>query len=155
VALFAALAVAALLPFGVAPLPLGGFQITFLELTLGLALVLWVLRAILAPEQRLHVSPPGVLLLAFLGLTAVAFVNGLAYGFAMADARQFLKGALAAATFFTVLNCLEGERDGRWLLAVFVAVATAAGLMGIAVYVLPYDTALGLLNSLGSLGYLV
>ncbi|MHB1005806.1 MAG: O-antigen ligase family protein [Chloroflexota bacterium] len=153
VALFAAVVVTALLPFGVVPLPLGGFQVTFLEITLGLALALWVVRAILAPEQRIHVSPPGALLLVFLGLTGVAFANGLAYGFAMADARQYLKGILAALAFFTVLNCLKDERDGRRLLAVFVAASALAGLVGIAIYLLPYETALGVLNSLGSLGY--
>ncbi len=151
--LYGAVLIIALLPFGVLPLPLGGVQLTFLEAALGLALGLWFVRAVLAPRERLQVTPVGGFVLVFLAITAIAFVNGTAYGFSMADARQYFKSLLGVLTFFTVLNCLRGRADGRWALLTLVGGGALAGVIGIAIYVLPTERAVAVLSSLGRLGY--
>lgn len=151
--LYLAVAVITLVPFGVAPLPLGGFQVTFLELALGLTLALWLLRSLLAPDQQIVVTPVGLLLVVFIAITAVAFANGTNYGFSAADLRQYAKAVLAMAAFFLVLNCLRDARDHRRLLAVLVGGGAIAAILGIAIFLLPREQALAVLNGLGPLGY--
>ncbi len=152
-ALYAAVLIITLLPFGVLPLPLGGVQLTFLEAALGLALALWFVRAALAPGEKLLVTPVGGLLLVYLGVTAVAFANGTAYGFSTADARQYFKGVLGMLTFFTVLNCVRSRRDARRTLLSLVGGGALAGTVGIAIYALPAERAVAVLSSLGRFGY--
>ena len=151
--LWGAVLVIALLPFGVLPLPLGAVQPTFLEVALGAALVLWFLRVVLAPGGRLHVTPPGALVLVFLAITAIAFVNGTAYGFSAALARQYLKSVVSVMVFFTALNCLRDVTDSRRAVVLLIVSGVLAAALGIAIYLLPRDTALAVLNGLGRLGY--
>lgn len=151
--LYAAVLVITLLPFGVIPLPLGGFQFTFLDAALTATLGLWLASALLGPDQRVVMSSVGLSLLVFVGWTAVAFVNGSAYGIPPENARLYLKGINSLLVFFTLLNLVRTRSDARLLLAVALAGGAVAGAMGIILYVLPHDLTISLLSKLGRLGY--
>src|SRR3972149_5417142 len=56
VGLIAFLALALLLPFGVIPLPLGPVKLTFIDATLTLLLLVWLLRLLAKPGERLRTS---------------------------------------------------------------------------------------------------
>lgn len=153
IGVYATVAVAALLPFGVIPLPLGGVQFTFLDATLILTLFLWLARVMLLPGQRLHVTWVGGLVLLFVGFTAVGFVNGLDYGIPAANVRLYAKSVVSILFFFTTINCLRSPNDVRWLLAVLVAAGALAGAIGVGLYALSAERAISLLSLLGPLGY--
>ncbi|MHB1415208.1 MAG: O-antigen ligase family protein [Chloroflexota bacterium] len=153
VGLFGVLAVITLLPFGVVPLPVGGVQFTFLDITLTLTLVLWLVRKAFLPEERLVVTPAGVFVLIYLGITVVAFANGLAYGISASDARLYLKSINSALFFFTIANCVQPRREGGRLLLVLLLGAAAAGAVGVFLCLLPNDLTIAILSKLGSLGY--
>ena len=150
---FATVLVIALLPFGVVPLPLGGVQFTFLDVTLGVTLVLWLTRVAFLPEQRLYVTWVGGLVLLFAGLTAVGFVNGLGYGISATNVRLYAKSIVSILFFFTVLNCLRTLSDVRWLLGVLIGAGALAGAIGAGLYALSPERAASLLSQLGPLGY--
>lgn len=151
--LFAAALVITLLPFSVIPVALGGFQFTFLDLALTGTLVLWLARSLLAPDQDFHLSPVAPFIVLYLGITAVALVNGLGYGIVFDNLKLYLKSINAVLLFFTVLNCVRTVADARRLYAVLLTGGAIAGVTGIFLYYVPDDTAIALLSSLAPFGY--
>jgi len=145
--------VVTLLPFGVLPFPVAGFQLTFLDASLTLTLVLWFVRAVLGPHERLHVSPVGAFVAVYIGVCIVAFANGLAYGVPAANLRLFFRSVNGVLLFFGALNCVRAAKDGERLLALLVGGAAVAGAVGIAIYQLPQETAIDVLSGLEPLGY--
>jgi polysaccharide biosynthesis protein PslJ len=152
--LYAAVLVITLLPFGVIPVALGGFQFTFLDLALTLTLLLWFTHSLLAPDGRLHLSPVAPFVFLYVGITAVALVNGMAYGTTpFENLKLYAKSINGVLLFFTVLNCLRGERDARRLANVVLWGGAVAGALGVMLYLLPHDTTIALLSRLERFGY--
>ncbi len=145
--------VVTLLPFGVVPLPVGGVQFTFLDVVLTLSLALWLLRLFLAPEQRLHVTPVGGLLLIFLAITAIACVNALPYGISISDLRLYGRSVASALLFLAALNTLRQVTEARWLVLTLIVAGALAGCLGVLIYLLPEQRAISVLSLLGPIGY--
>src|SRR5207253_998707 len=92
-------AVAALLPYGVAPLPIGGVRPTFIDLSLAVLLLTWVFRLLSRPDAGLVTTPADGPLVAFLGLAVAAFLFGTGYAITPETTRQYLK-LLNSTLFF-------------------------------------------------------
>lgn len=141
-----------LLPFGVNPLPLGAFHPTFLDISLSVTLWAWALRVLSRQERKLVLSPLGAPLLLFLGLAVVA----LLFSVTLVSAerlRLFFKMVNSILFFFTILNVLRSRREVESAAQVVVLGAGTAGVLALALYVLPASASLRLLVSLGWLGY--
>lgn len=150
---YGAALVIVLLPFAVVPLPWDGVQFTFLDVTLTLAILLWWLRLLFSPNQRLHITHVGGLVLVYLSITVIALVYSLGYGISLSNLRLFARSLLSAGVFFYLLNNLLSLREVRWLVLVVVGGGAVAAVLGIGVYLLPAERAITVLSALGPLGY--
>ena len=153
VGLIAFLALAILLPFGVIPLPLGPVKLTFIDATLTLLLLVWLLRLLAKPGERLRTSRLDGFILAFVGLAAVSFTSGTSTAISPESARLFLKIINSILLFFTVLNCVRTLRHLREITAAFTVAGTLSAIIGIVLYVIPHETAVRLLSALRPLNY--
>ncbi len=142
-----------LVPFGVLPFSLAGITLSIVEVTLLSSLGLWLLRMLLDRDAELNLTWTGLALVVFVGVTAVAFINGSAHAFSFSDLRLFLRGAIATTAFFLALNTLQNELEVR-LAAVTIAVGGAlAALVALWLFLQPPRAALAFLNHLVVLGY--
>jgi hypothetical protein len=94
-------AVVALLPFGVIPVPLGGAQPTFVDavliVTFAAMLARWVFTA-----RKLPLDPPGVALIAFVLVAIAAFVGGAGISPITPELARRTGKLLASLLFFLV-----------------------------------------------------
>jgi O-antigen ligase len=146
-------AVATLLPYGVAPLPIGGVKPTFIDLILSILLLTWVLRLLARKDAALVTTPADGPLLAFLGLAVAAFLFGTGYAITPETTRQYLKLLNSALFFFTITQTVRTGDDLRRLLRALVIGGVLAGLIAVALYHMPPEVASSWLRSLGPLGY--
>jgi O-antigen ligase len=146
-------AVATLLPYGVAPLPIGGVRPTFIDLTLSVLLLTWVFRLLSRQDAALVTTPVDGPLVAFLGLAVASFLFGTAYAVTPETTRQYLKLLNSTLFFFTIAQTVRTGRDLRLLVRALVIGGALAALVGVALYHLPAATASAWLRSLGPLGY--
>lgn len=151
--LIAVLAVATMLPFGTLP-----FRAIITPNFLTLALVglsaVWVLRLLARPDEHdLQITPLGLPLLAFIGLTFFSLFLG-ARG--LPDARtlhNYAKFVLGVLLFFSMVNCVRTRPQARLILRAAILCGGLAALMSLGLYVLDDATALALLVALGRIGY--
>jgi O-antigen ligase len=146
-------AVATLLPYGVAPLPIGGVRPTFIDLTLTVLLLTWVLRLLSRPDTGLVTTPADAPLAVFVGLAVAAFLFGTGYALTPETTRQYLKLLNSTLFFFTITQTVRTRAELRLLVRALVVGGVLAGLIAVVLYHLPPDTASGWLRSLGPLGY--
>lgn len=141
-----------LLPFGVIPIPLGTLHLTFLDVTLSIALLAWVLRLLARPRQPLALSPVGGPILLFLGIavSALLFGIGLINGETL---RAFLKTVNSILFFFTVINSVHTRRELEGALRTILLAGFGASAIALFLYVLPTDRSFEVLSSLAWLGY--
>lgn len=144
-------AVATLLPFAVIPVSLGA-QLTVLDATLSLLLLVWVVR-LLARGSSLELTAPGALLFAFLGLAVAAFVNGTTVSLTPEIVRRFLKLVNSVLIFFAVVNVVRARRDLERVVVALMFGGALAALIGIVLYELPRDLTVRILSSLRVVGY--
>ncbi len=133
----AVVGVVTLLPF--AAIPLGvGFNPTFLDLTLGVLYLIWVVRLATREATSIRIPPLGIGAMAFIGLMLLAFAAGLAHGTPTKNQiRTFGELVLGAGLFFIVANLVVDRASLRRLFALLVALGAAAAALGLALYVLP------------------
>jgi hypothetical protein len=147
------IAVATLLPYAVMPLSIGGVKPTFIDVTLSLLLLTWVLRFLSQRETEVVSTPVDLPLAVLIGLAIASFIFGTAYAVTPETTRQFFKLVNSMLFFFTITQVVRTRRDLELLLRVLVLGGAAAALIGIALYHLPADLASGYLRSLRPLGY--
>lgn len=153
IGVFAFVGIVGLLPFGVIPLPLVGAQLTFVD-----AVFIATFSAVLARTAgravRLDLGGPGVALLAFVAVAAVAFVaGGAASPIPPELVRRFGKLVASLLLFFVARALLrEGDRLPRltrWL----IVAGAVQGAIGSLLMLLPALSQLDLLTRLSVLGY--
>ena len=147
--LYAAIAVAVLLPFGALPINLG-FNPTFLDLALVAVIAMWFARTMTRQGGRGFVATPlGLPVFAFLILAVFSFIGGLAYAPATTQVlRQFAEVLAAISFFFVVVNVVQ-TRDAlrRFVIALMIAGFVSAAI-GIVFYFLPRDWTITILSAL-------
>ncbi len=151
--LLAVVATMTLLPFGTLPFK-AIITPTLLELALAGLLLVWVVRMLARSDAyHLRMSPLGLPLLGFLGLTLFSLVLGAG---GMPDSRtlhNYLKFVLGVLLFFSMLNVVRTRDDMRVAMRLLILCGGAAALVGLLLYALHDDTALLLLVQLGRIGY--
>ena len=150
-ALLAAVGVISLLPFAVVPLRLG-VQLTFLDATLTIALLVAVL-GLLRMRRPLVPSPLNALLVLFAGLATVSFIVGTSFGMSAELGRYFLKLINSLLLYFTIINVVRSRVQVEQLARALIFGGTAASAIAVALYFVPSNTAVQLLSALRPLGY--
>ena len=152
VALALLIGIATIIPFATLPFRAVVTPTLLTMAALALAAV-WLMRLVLTPGTRLVVSPLGLPLLGFLGLTLVSFLIGSNLSPDGALIHNYAKFTIATLCFFSILNVIRDRAGVRWALRCLIIAGTAAALVGLALYVLPDELALRALVTLGRIGY--
>ncbi|MBC8076964.1 MAG: O-antigen ligase family protein [Chloroflexales bacterium] len=151
--LLSIIAVITLLPFGTLPFK-AIITPNFLELALAALMGVWVLRLLARPDSyALRLSPLGLPLLGFLGLTLFSLVLGSQGSPDTLTLHNYFKFVLAVLFCFSVMNCVRTREQARLLLRAVLLCGGLAALVGLVLWALNDDAALRLLSALGRIGY--
>lgn len=146
-------AIITLLPFGTLPFK-AIITPNFLELALAGLSVVWVLRLLARSDAYdLRVTPLGLPILAFLGLTFFSLVlgaRGLPDSLTLHNYAKFVLGVLL---YFSVVNTVLTRRQMRLILRALLICGALAALTAIVLVALPDSLALSFLVALGRIGY--
>jgi polysaccharide biosynthesis protein PslJ len=149
----ALLAVVALLPFGALPFKLG-FTPTFLDVALLALFFVWIMRIATRRQPGLVGTWLGGAVLLFLALLALAFANGLRFGFpTVTTVRNVAELGLAVLLFFLVVNTLREEADLYFVAKVIMIGGAAAAAIAVGLYVIPQAWTVRILDALGRFNY--
>lgn len=148
----AVLLIATVLPFGTLPFK-AVITPNFLELALLALMGVWLLRLLTRPDQPLELTPLGLPLIGFVGLTLFSFLIGSGGHPGSLLLHNYFKFLLAVLFFFSVANCVRTRAQARLALRVLMIGGALSALVGLGLYFLNDQTALRLLTSLGRIGY--
>jgi O-antigen ligase len=151
--LLAFVAVATLLPYGVVPVSVGGVRLTFIDITLTLLLLTWILRFLSQRETEIVATPVDLPLVLLIGLAIASFIFGTAYAVTPETTRQFLKLINSMLFFFTITQIVRTRRDLEMLIKALVVGGSVAAVIGVLLYHLPAAQASTYLRSLRPFGY--
>lgn len=146
-------AIITLLPFGTLP-----FKAIITPNFLTIALVVlggvWVLRLLARPDAYdIRLSPLGLPLLGFLGLTLFSLILGARGLPDTMTLHNYAKFVLGVLLFFSVINCVRTREQARLMLRALILSGGLAALMALGLYVLNDNLAHSLLVALGRIGY--
>jgi O-antigen ligase len=144
--------VATTLPFGTLPFK-AVITPNFLALALLALLMVWLLRLLVRPDEQLILTPLGLPLIGFLGITLFSFILGSNGSPDSLTLHNYFKFVLAVLFFFSVANCVRTAEQARWLLRLLIIGGALSALIGLALYALPDRSALQVLTALGRIGY--
>lgn len=150
--LAAVLLIATILPFGTLPFK-AVLTPNFLELALIALLGVWLLRLLTQPDEQLHLTALGLLIIGFLGLTLFSFLIGSNGSPDSLMLHNYFKFVLAVLFFFAVVNCVRSREQARLIFRVLIIGGAISALIGLVLYFMNDLSALRLLVSLGRLGY--
>jgi polysaccharide biosynthesis protein PslJ len=146
-------AIITLLPFGTLPFK-AIITPNFLTLALLALSGVWVMRLLARPDAyEIRVSPLGLPLLAFLGLTLFSLILGARGLPDTLTLHNYAKFVLGVLLFFSVINCVRTRAEARLIMRGLILSGGMAALLALGLYVLNDDLALRLLVSLGRIGY--
>jgi O-antigen ligase len=144
--------IATVLPFGTLP-----FRAVITPALLTLALIalmgVWLLRLLTGREERLDLSPLGLPVIGFLGICTFAFLLGSGGSPDSTLLHNYVKFLSAVLLFFSVVNCVRTREQMRWAARMLMIGGAVSALVGLALYVIPDDTALQILTAFGRIGY--
>jgi len=146
------IAIATILPFGTLPFK-AVVTPNFLELILALLLLIWILRMLVRPDSALELTPLGLPLIGFLGLTIFSFLIGSNLSPDSLTLHNYFKFFLGVLFFFSVVNCIRTRAQARWMLKALMISGSIAALIGLILYVLPNSLAEQILVAFGRIGY--
>lgn len=150
--LAAVIGMAAILPFSTLP-----FRAVITPSLLSLALLalmgVWILRLLVRPDERLHLTPLGLPIIGFLGLTLFSFILGSNGSPDSLTLHNYVKFLLGVLFFFSVVNCIRTREQARWALRFLIIGGFVSALIGVLLYFAPDDLSLRLLTALGRIGY--
>ncbi len=153
VGLVSAFAIITLLPFGTLPFK-AIITPNFLTLALVALLGVWVLRLLARSDAYdLRLTPLGLPLLGFLGLTLFSLVlgaRGLPDSLTLHNYAKFVLGVLF---YISIVNVVRTRAEARFALQTLIICGALGALLGLALYALNDTLALRLLVSLGRIGY--
>lgn len=145
-------AIATILPFATLP-----FRAVVTPSLLNLALLafsaLWLLQVLTTPGARLRLTPLGLPLLGFLGLTLFALLLGSGLNPGSQLLHSYFKFVCAVLVFFSITHLVTTDADARWLIRALILSGGVSALIGLVIYITPDDLALRLLVALGRIGY--
>ncbi len=144
--------IATILPFGTLPFK-AVITPNFLELALLALLGVWLLRLLVRPDEPLHLTPLGLPVIGFLGVTLFSFILGSNGSPDSLTLHNYFKFLLAVLFFFSVVNCVRTREQARWALRLLMLGGAGSALIGLVLYALADDSALQLLTALGRIGY--
>jgi O-antigen ligase len=146
-------AIITLFPFGTLPFK-AIVTPNFLELALAGLSVVWVLRLLARSDAYdLRVTPLGLPILGFVGLTFFSLVlgaRGLPDSLTLHNYAKFVLGVLL---YFSVVNCVLTRAQARLVIRALILSGALAALVAILLLALPDSLALSILVSLGRIGY--
>src|SRR5262245_41575921 len=146
-------AVIAVLPFGVIPVPIAGAQLTFVDVIL-LATFAAVLVRVAFGGSRVPVGRPGMALLGFVLVAVTAFIAGAVISPAPPELIRRFGKLVVSLLFFLVARVLLTSTRRLEHLTVWLMLAGALqGAIGTALMTLPPLTQLSLLSRLQAIGY--
>ncbi len=146
-------AIITLLPFGTLPFK-AIITPNFLTLALLGLMLVWIVRLLVRSDAYdLRLSPLGLPLLGFLGLTFFSLILGAGGLPDSLTLHNYVKFVLAILFFFTVVNCIRTHAQARLVLQVVILCGGLAALLGLFLYVLNDQTTLRVLVALGRIGY--
>lgn len=152
VGLAAAFALATILPFSTLP-----FRAVITPSLLSLALLallgVWLLRLLVQPDETLELSPLGLPVIGFYGITLFAFLLGSRGSPEPALLHNYVKFSLGLLFFFSVVNCVRDREQARWALRFLIIGGALSAMIGLVLYMLNDQTALRILVSLSRIGY--
>jgi O-antigen ligase len=140
------------LPFGTLPFK-AVLTPSFLELALIALLAVWLLRLLARPEESLHLTPLGLPIIGFLGVTLFSFLLGSNGSPDSLTLHNYFKFILAVLLFFSVVNCVRTPKQAAWALRFLIIGGAISALIGLILYAMRDSTALQLLTALGRIGY--
>jgi O-antigen ligase len=152
VGLAVVIGIATTLPFATLPFR-AVITPTLLTLALLALMGVWLARLLVRPEERLILTPLGLPLLGFLGLTFFALLLG---SNASPDSRllhNYAKFFLAVLFFFSIVNCVRDREQARFVMRCLIIGGALSACVGLALYLMPDDLSLRLLVALGRVGY--
>jgi len=142
-----------LLPFGTLPFK-AIITPNLLTLALAALFMVWGLRLLARSDAYdLRLTPLGLPLLGFLGLTFFSLVRGANGVPDPLTLHNYAKFTLGVLLFFSVVNCVRTRQQFRFAIGALILGGGAAALVGVVLYVLPDELALRLLVTLGRIGY--
>jgi len=151
--LLSVFAISAVLPFATLPFK-AIITPNFLTLALLALLGVWVLRMLAHPAGfELRLSPLGLPILAFLGLTFFSLYLGARGLPDPATLHNYAKYVLGVLLYFSVINCVRTRAEARLILRGLILSGSLAALIGLVLWALNADLTLRILLSLGPLGY--
>ena len=140
------------LPFGTLPFK-AIITPNFLELALLLLMGVWLVRLLVRPAEPLQLTPLGLPLIGFLGLTLFSFILGSGGSPDPLTLHNYFKFVLGVLFFFSVVNCVRTRNQMRWALRFLIVGGAISALIGLVLYFMRDDLALRVLVSLGRIGY--
>jgi O-antigen ligase len=152
VSFIAIILIATVLPFAALPVNVG-FYPTFLDIAIGILLILWFLRLLARPDEELRGSPVNAPLLVFIALACLAFVLGTAYSMSRDVIRHFGEIVLALVVYFAVINNVRDARQIRLFYKLLIIGGFVASIIGLILYFLPASTSADVLGYLKVLHY--
>ena len=153
VGMWAVVAVICLLPFATLPVKIVVTP-TFLDLALGGVMAVWLLRLVTGQQRRVVTAPITLPLLVFILMALFAFIFGINNGPLTSQLlRKFAELLLSLGFVLVIVDyCRNWERLER-LVKVWLWAGAGAAVIGIALWLIPEETANTLLNYLTRLGY--
>lgn len=149
----AVFAIITLLPFGTLPFK-AIITPNFLTLALAAVMSVWTLRLLARSDAYdLRLTPVGLPLLGFLGLTLFSLILGARGIPDTLTLHNYFKFVLGVLFFFTVVNCVRTREQARFALRILIVCGGLAAFLGLVLYALNDQTALRLLVALGRIGY--
>jgi O-antigen ligase len=146
-------AVIAMLPFGVIPVPLAGAQLSFVDAVM-IATFVAVLARVVLGDARLTLDAPAIGVVAFVLVAIAAFLAGSSLSPLSPELIRRTGKLLASSLFFLIARSLLSTPDrlehlARWL----IYAGAIQGALGAGLMVLSPPTQLTLLTRLQSIGY--
>lgn len=153
IGLFGVVGVICLLPFATLPVKIV-ITPTFLDLALAAVLGVWGLRLITGRETKVITAPITVPLLIFMLVAVFSFIFGLNNGPLTSQLiRRFAELLLSLGFVLVLVDYCRTQHQLERLVHIFILAGGAAGAIGIALWLIPDDTANQFLNYLVRLGY--
>lgn len=152
VGLAAVIGIATIMPFATLPFR-AVVTPTLLTLALAALMGVWLVRLLVRSDERLIVTPIGMALIGFLGITLFAFLLGSNASPEPSLIHNYVKFVMATLFFFSVVNCVRDRETVRWVIRFLIIGAALSALIALVLYVIPDQLALQILVSFGRIGY--
>src|SRR5664279_356897 len=152
-ALYAVIAVVALLPFGTIPVKIA-FTPTFLDGAMGAFLMVYLFQWMTGRRTFFRLTPVYAPLLLYVGWLILSFVLGLRYALPTSQIlREFAETLLSISMVFILVDLLRDPVALRRLVLIVIAVAATEAVVALVLYVLPDAVAERTLVRLARIGY--